>query len=158
MIKIIRNTELNNLANSAANSERRRLHLNVHDSLDASVQRLFIATEPDTYMRPHRHPEPHKWEFLTVLTGEIDLLIFDDEGNLTQREILSQTDVRAVEIPPNIWHAYVCKGSKTIVLEIKEGAYTPTKAEDFAPWTPAENSIEASEYLQWMKNATPLTK
>lgn len=158
MIKVISNKELDNLACDAGNSERRRTHLNVHDSLDAKVQRLFIATEPDTYMRPHRHPQAHKWEFLIVLTGEIDLLIFDDSGVLTTRETLSQTGVRAVEIPPDIWHAYVCKSSKTIVLEVKEGAYIPTEAGDFAQWSPAENSAESKQYLQWMSDALPGSK
>ena len=65
----------------AANAERRRAHLNVHETLDANVQRLFIAIEPDTYMRPHRHQEAHKWEFFLVLTGAIDLLIFDGEAD-----------------------------------------------------------------------------
>jgi len=154
MIKLISNTELENLTHNATKSERQRAHLNVHDSLDANVQRLFIATEPDTYMRPHRHPEPHKWEFLTVLTGEIDLMVFDDNGTLTMRETLSQTGIRSVEIPPNTWHAYVCKLSKTSVLEVKEGAYIPTEPEDFAPWSPAENSAGAKTYLEWMRDAT----
>ena len=153
MTKIIHNQDLKALAQQAAQSERRRSHLNVHDSLDASVQRLFIATEPDTYMRPHRHPQAHKWEFLMAVQGEIDLLVFNDDGSLAQRESLSATAVRAVEIPPNTWHAYVCRQSGTIVLEVKEGAYLPTPEEDFGPWTPAEGSADAPAYAQWMRNA-----
>lgn len=158
MTKIIRNTELYELAEQAARAERLRTHLNVHETLDAGVQRLFIATEPDTYMRPHRHPQSHKWEFLLLLTGKIDLLLFDDDGTLIQRETLSPSDVRAVEISPNSWHAYVCQQSGTIVLEIKEGAYIPTSEEDFAPWSPAENAAEAMAYLKWMRDAQPDSK
>jgi cupin fold WbuC family metalloprotein len=153
MIKIIHNHELDELKSKAVQSERRRTHLNVHDTLDASVQRLFIATEPDTYMRPHRHPQAHKWEFLMVISGEIDLLVFADDGTLIQRENLSPSAVRVVEIPSNTWHAYVCQQPGTVVLEVKEGAYLPTEAGDFAPWSPAENTEGAEACLQWMRNA-----
>lgn len=115
------------------------------------MQRLFIATEPDTYIRPHRHPETHKWEFLIVLTGELDVLIFNDAGEMCQRQTLKPDAVRAIEIPPNTWHSYVCKTPATIALEIKEGAYIATTEHNFAPWAPAENSDGCEQYLQWMR-------
>jgi cupin fold WbuC family metalloprotein len=156
MIKLFTAAALEQLTRKAASVERHRAHLNVHESLDASVQRLFIATEPSTYMRPHRHPEAHKWEFFMVLAGEIDLLIFDDAGALQQRVVMSPTTTRAVEVPPKTWHAYVCKQSGTVALEVKEGAYIPTPAEDYAPWSPAENTPEAPAYLTWMQQARPV--
>jgi len=156
MVKIISNKKLHELTDTARDVERLRSHLNVHDSLDASVQRLFIATEPDTYMRPHRHPQSHKWEFFILIEGEIDLLIFNDEGQLIQRTKMSEADTRAVEIPPNTWHAYVCQKSSTLALEVKQGAYIQTPEEDFAPWSPAEGAKEAVDYLKWMRVAQPI--
>ena len=81
MTKVYTSTRLDQLKEDAASAKRRRSHLNVHAELDANVQRLFIATQPDTYMRPHRHPEAHKWEFFIVLQGKIDLL-----ANRTSRD------------------------------------------------------------------------
>ncbi|TND04455.1 MAG: hypothetical protein FD120_1569 [Gammaproteobacteria bacterium] len=132
-----------------------RAHLNVHETLDSAVQRLFIATEPPTYMRPHRHPESHKWELFIVLEGQIDLLIFNDAGHVIQRPPMSRTATRAVEIPPNTWHACVCMQSGTVALEVKEGAYIPTTERDFAPWSPPENTTEVAAYLSWMRQAQP---
>ncbi|HIC0138358.1 TPA: WbuC family cupin fold metalloprotein, partial [Enterobacter hormaechei] len=40
----------------AANSPRLRAHHNFHPELSDPVQRLAIAMEPGTYVRPHRHP------------------------------------------------------------------------------------------------------
>lgn len=148
---------LSELAHSAAESDRLRTHLNVHEQLDANVQRLFVATEPDTYMRPHRHPEAHKWEFFVVLEGAIDLLIFDEDGTLLERIEMSPDRTRAVEVPPNVWHAYVCQKPGTLALEIKEGAYIPTPEQDFAPWSPAEKSAEAAAFREWMREAIPGT-
>lgn len=155
MIKTITSDDLNTLADKAAQAPRLRAHLNVHESLDAAVQRLFIATEPGTYMRPHRHPEPHKWEFFMVLEGRIDLLIFDDAGQVIQRTSMTPTATRAVEIPPNTWHAYVCMQSGTTALEVKEGPYLPTPEHDFAPWAPAENTAKVADYLAWMRQVQP---
>jgi hypothetical protein len=43
----------------------------------------------------------------------------------------------------------------TIGLEIKEGAYIPTREHDFAPWAPAERSAGAPAYVEWMRTAEP---
>ena len=153
MIKVYTNTRLDQLKEDAASAKRRRSHLNVHTELDANVQRLFIATQPDTYMRPHRHPEAHKWEFFIVLQGKIDLLVFDDQGALLQRIAMSGEQTRAVEVPPGTWHAYVCMEPGTLALEIKEGEYLPTREQDFASWSPDESSERAAGFLEQMRVA-----
>lgn len=150
-IKAYGSKEFTALQGAAADAPRRRSHLNVHEALDANVQRLFIATQPDTYMRPHRHPQSHKWEFFMVLEGRIELLLFNDAGEVTDRTMMSPEQVRAVEIPPNTWHAYICHQPGTLALEIKEGAYIPTPEEDFAPWSPAEGSPESAAYLDQLR-------
>jgi cupin fold WbuC family metalloprotein len=154
-VKTFSSADFTALAEQAKAAPRRRANLNVHASTDANVQRLFIATEPDTYMRPHRHPESHKWEFFAVLRGRLDLLVFSDAGKLTQRVVLSPTATPAAEIPPGVFHAYVCMQAGTIGLEIKEGAYFPTAEHDFAPWSPAERSAGAADYVAWMRTAEP---
>ncbi|GGB15586.1 WbuC family cupin fold metalloprotein [Agarivorans gilvus] len=153
MLKIISSQDFSEFSQQAKAAPRQRSHHNLHESLDAAVQRLFIATEPSTYMRPHRHSEAHKWELFLVLQGQLDLLIFDEHGKLSQRHSLSPETNRAIEIPPNTWHGYVCMQSGTVGLEIKQGAYSPTPAEDFAPWSPAEGEEGAEQYREWMRHA-----
>lgn len=153
MTKRIHVSDLEKLSNDAVDSRRRRANLNVHQSLDAQVQRLFIATEPGTYIRPHRHTEPHKWEFFLLLQGEMDLVTFDDSGMLMERIALSAADVRAVEISPGTWHSYVCKAPATVALEVKQGAYIPTAPDDFASWAPPEGADEVGDFLNWMRTA-----
>jgi cupin fold WbuC family metalloprotein len=129
--------------------------MNVHKQLDAAVQRLFIATEPDTYMRPHRHPQSHKWEFFVLLKGRIDLLVFDSDGQLASRVPMSSEQTLAVEVPPNTWHCYVCMQPGTLALEVKEGAYIPTAEVDFAPWSPAEGSVDAPAFVEHLRDLKP---
>jgi cupin fold WbuC family metalloprotein len=155
VIRRIAAADLTALAASAASAPRLRAHLNVHSSPEAAVQRLFIATEPGTYIRPHRHPEAHKWELFVVLAGEIHLLLFSDDGRVTERIPMSPAATRAVEIPPGTWHSYVCMQGGTLALEVKEGAYIPTPPADFASWSPPEQSPGVPAYLESLRGALP---
>jgi cupin fold WbuC family metalloprotein len=155
IVKTFSARDLSALSEKAVASERLRAHLNVHTSLEANVQRLFIATEPSTYMRPHRHPESHKWEFFLVLRGRLDLLVFGNDGELRERVELSLQATPAIEIPPAVYHAYVCMQPGTVGLEVKEGAYIPTPEHEFAPWAPPERSSAAAAYVEWMRTAEP---
>lgn len=151
MVKYYGIKEFEALQKQAEQSPRLRAHLNVHTTLDAAVQRLFISTEPDTYMRPHRHPEAHKWEFLMVLKGRLEVLIFDDAGAITQRCMLTPDGTQGVEIPSGVWHGYLCHESGTLALEVKEGAYRPTAEEDFAPWSPPEKSEQCAAFMATLR-------
>ena len=155
MIEIISAADLEQLTDQARKAPRLRANLNVHKSLDAAVQRLFIATEPETYIRPHRHPQADKWEFFVVLAGQIDLLLFDPDGRVLQRVVMTPDQIRAVEVEAGLWHTYVCMQTGTVALEIKQGAYIQPTEKDFAPWAPVENSGEAAVYLQWLRGAEP---
>lgn len=146
-MKAVTAAELDSLSTQAENATRRRVHLNVHAGLDEPVQRLFIAFEPGTYVRPHRHPEANKWELAVLIEGAIDLLTLDDEGRLTERVRLARDGARAAEIPPGTWHSYVCRSPGTVLLEVKEGPYIPTTPENFAPWSPPEGDDRVAAYL-----------
>jgi len=151
-MKIYNNELLTELSRKAAISERKRTNLNIHENLDDNVQRLFLAFEPGTYVRPHRHPQAHKWELFVLIQGNIDLLTFTDDGDLKQRLNLSENGCRAVEIPHNTWHSYISNRPGSLALEIKQGAYIPQTPQDFAPWAPDEKSDKAADYLAQMQN------
>ncbi len=153
MNKRIHSSKLQELAVQASAADRRRTHLNTHDSPDAEVQRLFIATSPDTYIRPHRHSEAHKWEFFMILEGRMDLLIFGSDGEILERCRMSPDDTRAVEIPSGQWHSYVCCQPGTIALEVKQGSYIPVSEPDLVAWAPTENSARCQSFLGWMRTA-----
>lgn len=141
------------LRRQAAEASRRRAHLNVHEDLDDPVQRLFIGLEPDTYIRPHRHSGTNRWEFLMVVEGAMDALTFDDSGALVARAHMAAGDTRAVEIPPNTWHSYVCLEPGTVAFEVREGPYIPVAESDLAAWAPGDDPEAQQAYLQWMRTA-----
>ena len=116
---------IDRLCREATASPRRRAHLNLHEDLEEDVQRLLIAMQPGTYVRPHRHPEPYK-----------KAVILD-----------SAKGTYLCEIPDQQWHGVTCLSDNTVVLEFKRGPYTPLTLENFATWAPEENSNTCSEYM-----------
>ncbi|MDC8829266.1 WbuC family cupin fold metalloprotein [Alteromonas gilva] len=142
---------LSELRAKAEASPRRRAHHNVHEDYQQPVQRLFVCMLPDSYVRPHRHSQPTKWEFFMVVEGCLELLFFDDNGTLTERLALGpQSDVLGVEIPPNTWHATVCHAPVTFV-EVKQGPYEVTDDKDFAAWAPKEGETQVPAFLSQLK-------
>lgn len=155
IMKSIRSQELDDLSAKARREERRRAHLNVHSELDDPVQRLFIALEPETYIRPHRHAEPPRSELLVVIRGAIDAINFDDSGKVTERVRMAPGQVNAVDVPAGTWHSYVCLESGTVVFEAKQGPYTPATANNVASWSPPEGSREVDAFMETMRTAMP---
>ena len=149
MTKKIDSKLIDGCLKEAKQSPRKRSHFNLHESLEAPVQRLCIALIEGTYVRPHRHPQPNKWELMIAVKGASCLVIFDNEGKLEECfELNPAGPLTAVEIPPNTWHTLFPKDQESVVIEIKEGPYTPNKPEYFANWAPEEGSDQANAYLQ----------
>jgi cupin fold WbuC family metalloprotein len=152
---------------AAKQSPRRRMNDNLH-AMDDAVHRLLNATEPGTYVQPHRHAAPPKTETLCVLSGRGAILTFDDDGEVIERAVLgacrsasgsaggsasadasgdARRDVLAIEIPPATWHTLIALESGTVWFEVKEGPYAPLPPQDIAPWSPAPGTRAAEEYL-----------
>ena len=72
-MKIFDHKVLDELSRQAAESPRRRKNLNLHDNYQEPCQRLFNAVEPGSYVRPHRHSDPHKPECIMVVRGRMAL-------------------------------------------------------------------------------------
>lgn len=138
-------TQLDALAHQAQQSPRRRANHNLHEELSDPVQRLAIAMEPDTFVRPHRHP--HTWELLFPLRGRFLVLHFDESGTVAERTLLGE-DCSLLENPAGSWHAVLSLDMGGVIFEVKHGPYTPVYETDFAPWSPSEGA-EAAQAMAW---------
>lgn len=153
-LKIIDQTLLDSLSDEAANLSRLRKNYNLHPVLEDPVQRLCNAMEPDTYVRPHRHPEGDKWELFIIIRGNALVLTFDNAGTLTGRiELCSTGPVYGVEIPTNTWHSVSALETGTVLFEAKKGPYQPLTDKDFAHWAPGEGEPECAKFVKWYKEA-----
>lgn len=141
---------LDALSQHAQQSPRRRANQNLHEDLSDPVQRLAIAMEPDTCVRPHRHP--HTWEMLFPLRGRFLVLQFDDAGTVVGRAVLGE-DCQVLENPAGLWHAVLSLDSGGIIFEVKRGPYAPVPEADYAPWSPAGDGA-AVELNAWYAGAS----
>jgi len=151
-MKVVQEITLHQLIDEAKTSPRLRKNLNLHARLDESIQRLCNAFEPDTYVRPHRHPEADRWELFVILKGRADVLTFDQDGTVLERVSLSDKGpAYIVEIPPLTWHTLISLQTGTVLFEVKQGPYQALTDKDFAPWAPQENVASVPELLGWFK-------
>lgn len=140
---------LDELSRQAQQSPRRRANLNLHPELADPIQRLAIAMEPDTYVRPHRHP--HTWELLYPLRGRFLVLYFDDTGRVTARTILGE-DCQTLENPAGQWHAVLSLDTGGVIFEVKHGPYRAIGEEDYLPGSASEGEAVA-QTLAWYAGA-----
>ena len=149
-MKSLTPARLDTLVQQAQQSPRRRANLNLHDALDAPIQRLAIAMEPDTVIVPHRHPQT--FELLTPLRGRFVVLLFDDAGTMTQRVVLGE-DCPVIEYPANTWHSVLSLDSGGVIFEVKQGPYMPIGEVDTAPWARGADTKDAQKLLAWYGTA-----
>lgn len=149
-MKKITPADLTSLAGKAQASARRRANHNLHEELADPIQRLAIAMEPDTLVRPHRHP--HTWELLYPLAGRFLVLHFNDAGEVIARQILGE-DAAVLETPAGVWHAVLSLDQGGVIFEVKHGPYMPIAEQDFAPWGPLDGGSKVADLLAWYKRA-----
>jgi cupin fold WbuC family metalloprotein len=140
-------SRIEKLVAAARASARLRLNDNLH-AMDDPIHRLLNATEPGTYVQPHRHLLPPKVETMAVLRGRGAILLLDDAGKVIERAVLSpEGPVLVAEVPAGTWHTLVALEPSTVWFEVKAGPYAAPKSEEIAPFAPAPGSPEAGPYL-----------
>lgn len=141
---------LDALTQQAEQSPRARMNQNVHESLDDPIQRLAIAMEPATYIRPHLHRST--WELLTALRGRFVVLTFDEAGVVTDRKLLGD-DASVTETAQGVFHTVLSLDSGAVIFEVKHGPYRPFVESDYASWSAAADTPEAAAFMAWVTTA-----
>ncbi len=142
------------LLDEAALSARKRSFLTLHASHQDPVQRLVIGLLPESFVPIHRHTQPQQWELFIILSGAVDLLVFDDAGKVLSRQhIAAGSALCAVELPPLTWHSLVCE-QPAVFIEIKQGPFDAAVPTDIARFSALENSSQTAACLTWLQHAT----
>ncbi len=153
-MKIVDQAFLDNLSEQAKKLPRLRTNANFHQGMDDPVQRLFIAMEPDSYVRPHLHSEDSKWEFFFVVRGALLFFVYDESGVITDIHRLSAGEgIQALELPAKVWHSTISCQSDTVFFEVKQGPYQVTNDKGFAIWSPTEEEPTARAFIKYLREA-----
>ena len=148
MIKI--NDEFLDLTSAKAKSSPRlRMNYNFHPRYEDMINRLLNAMEPWTYIQPHKHENPDRFEIFLALRGRFVVFIFDENGEIVDHAILDAREGKyGVEIPPKTYHMLMSLESGSVAYEIKEGPYNPLNAKNLASWAPPEGDANVREYIK----------
>src|SRR5438477_12910146 len=73
--------DVDSLKSRAEGNCRRRMRLCAHQDSDDPLHEMLIILGHGSYIRPHKHL--HKTESFHIMEGRADLVLFDDDGRLT---------------------------------------------------------------------------
>jgi cupin fold WbuC family metalloprotein len=139
----LRRADLVLLSEAARKTPRRRLNRNLHE-MDEPVHRLLNAIEPGSWVRPHRHLDPPRSETLLVVQGSLGVVLFDDDGAVTDVTRLDAGGgTFGVDLAAGTWHGLVSLAEGTVFYETKPGPYIAPAPSDRAPWAPDEGEPAA---------------
>lgn len=121
---------LDGLTEQAKASPRLRMNLDLRNSSEDGFQRMLNAIEPGSPLPIHRHRKSS--ETVVCLRGRLVEEFYDDlEITCTESiELSPNGPVVALNIPIGQWHTARALESGTVILEMKDGPYEPTGAED----------------------------
>ncbi len=147
MNRIINQALLDAVSNEAKTSPRRRKNRNFHAQEADAAHRLLNAIEPDSYIAPHRHLDPHKDESVIVLRGRLGAVFFDDLGGVTESIVLEPDGAAVgINVPHGVYHTVLALASGTVFFEAKAGPFLPLSVQEKAPWAPLEGEAAAVDY------------
>ena len=120
---------LDTLTSQAKASERLRQSMDLRTSPADTSQRILNAVEPGTIVPIHRHRSTS--ETVVLVRGRLIERFYNDAGEITE-EILMEVGgtTPVLQVPAGQWHSIEVLDSGTVILEAKDGPYTPLAAED----------------------------
>jgi cupin fold WbuC family metalloprotein len=148
----VKRSEIDDLIQRSRNSKRRRDVISTHKPEKIGISAILNCIQQDSYIQPHLHKKPNGHEIWIPHQGKFGILLFDEDGKVTEKIILSSEEVNFFEIPPNTYHSAVSLEDDSIIFEFSEGPYIASEHKSFPDWAPKEYSDGSKEYLEWMKS------
>lgn len=120
---------LDTLTAQAQASERLRQSMDLRTSPADTSQRILNAVEPGTIVPIHRHRSTS--ETVVIVRGRLIERFYDDAGKITA-EVLMEVggNCPVFQVPAGQWHSIEVLDSGTVILEAKDGPYTPLSDDD----------------------------
>ncbi len=143
--------DIDELKRLAVLNPRQRIRFCAHTTLSDSLHEMFIVHTKSCYVRPHRHLG--KAESISVLEGEVDLVLFNADGSV----------IKVVDMGPPasgkpfyhrlstpVYHMLLIRTEFLVFHEITEGPFMRAQTE-FPDWAPEENSPESMDFVSQLQ-------
>ncbi len=120
---------LDSLTEKAKVSPRLRMNFDLRNTPADTSQRMLNAIEPGSLLPIHRHR--HSSETVVCLRGHLREVFYNDKGEVTEMiDLLPGSECVALNVPIGQWHTVEVLESGTVILEVKDEAYSPLSPED----------------------------
>ena len=120
---------LDNLFEQAKENPRLRQNLDLRTSSADTSQRMLNALLPGTVVPIHRHPM--STENVLLLCGKLVEVLYDADGNETERIFLdSSVGCYGCVVPKGVWHSVEVL-EPSVIYEAKDGKYGEDGSETF---------------------------
>ena len=120
---------LDSLTEKAKVSPRLRMNFDLRNTPADTSQRMLNAIEPGSFLPIHRHR--HSSETVVCLRGHLREVFYNDKGEVTEMiDLLPGSECVALNVPIGQWHTVEVLESGTVILEVKDEAYSPLSPED----------------------------
>ena len=128
MIKIDKKL-INDLFDKAVASDRKRMNYDLRTSTNDGSQRMLNALLPGSIVPIHRHPNSN--ENVLLLCGKLVEVIYDADGNETERIHLDPSVGNfGCVVPADSWHTVEVL-EPSVIYEAKDGKYGEDGSETF---------------------------
>lgn len=116
---------LDDLIAKAKASPRRRMNMDLRDSIDDQSQRMLNAIEPDSVVPIHRHQKTS--ETVVCLRGRVVEEYYDELERICTEaiELTPNGQTVALNIPAGQWHTIRSLESGSVIMEVKDGKFEP---------------------------------
>ena len=119
----------------------------LHDGPDAPFHEMVNLEHRGRYYRPHKHPS--KGESYHIIEGSMGLFIFDENGSVTDANILDPQSRFLYRVGRDTYHTLIPLTELLIYHEAKLGPFLRQGDSIFAPWSPDGDDIETA--MQYTK-------
>lgn len=128
----------------AQSNVRNRSRICTHFTVEDDIHEMVIYHPKETYVRPHKHMG--KDESFHLISGEIDLVIFDESGNIVK--VLQMGNYESgktfyYRISANTFHTQIFR-KDTIFHEVTKGPFDK-RDNVAADWSPDEKNRPSVE-------------
>jgi cupin fold WbuC family metalloprotein len=140
--------ELDTLKAAVKASAKRRARINTHPDGEDALHEMIIAIDPNSYIRPHKHPG--KSEAFHIIEGEVDIVVFKDDGEIDRIVPLGAPGSGRpfyYRMSRPFFHTLIIRSDVLVVHEITNGPFRP-QGTIFADFAPDDSDTQEAEAYQ----------
>lgn len=146
-VVVVESSDLAQMKQLALINPRQRIRLCTHHSPSDRLHEMFIVHTSDCYVRPHKHLG--KEESMAILEGEVDVVLFHDDGTI--RQVIRMGDLNSgkrfyYRLSEPTYHTLLIRSKFLVFHEITEGPFLRAHTV-FPEWAPEEQSAGRRDFV-----------